>query len=146
MAWHQIGARTSATTILPQLWLKCHKNHITQYIYCITNSVREAGGLAVHWFLCCYQVHLMIVIKHNMLRPQQVNVLSFLMGSSPHVVGGRPCMMDDCTSNLQSVDAFTVPLHSPNGRHLPAIRAVQGDCQWSIKWHKFPSVTWTHNT
>ena len=27
-----------------------------------------------------------------------------------------------------SIDCFTVSLHSPNGRHLPAVRAVQGDC------------------
>ena len=27
-----------------------------------------------------------------------------------------------------SIDSFTVSLHSPNGRHLPAVRAVQGDC------------------
>ena len=32
-----------------------------------------------------------------------------------------------------SLESFTVSLHSPNGRHLPAIRAVQGDCQWSLK-------------
>ena len=31
------------------------------------------------------------------------------------------------------LDSFTVPLHSPNGRHLPAIRAVQWDCQWDLK-------------
>ena len=29
-----------------------------------------------------------------------------------------------------SLDSFTVSLHSPNGRHLPVIRAVQGDFQW----------------
>ena len=34
---------------------------------------------------------------------------------------------------LLTLDSFTVPLHSPNGRHLPAIRAVQGDCQWPVK-------------
>ena len=27
------------------------------------------------------------------------------------------------------LDSFTAPLHSPNGRHLPAVRAVQGDCE-----------------
>ena len=31
------------------------------------------------------------------------------------------------------IDSFTVFLHSPNGRHLPAVRAVQGDCQWPLK-------------
>ena len=25
---------------------------------------------------------------------------------------------------------LTVPLHSLNGRQMPAIRAVQGDCEW----------------
>ena len=27
----------------------------------------------------------------------------------------------------------TVPVHSPNGRHLPAVRAVQKDCHWGLK-------------
>ena len=31
------------------------------------------------------------------------------------------------------LDSFTVPLHSANGRHLPAVRAVQGDGQWPLK-------------
>ena len=31
------------------------------------------------------------------------------------------------------IDSFAVSLHSPNGRHLPAFRAVQGDCQWPLK-------------
>ena len=28
---------------------------------------------------------------------------------------------------------FTVPLHSPNDRHLPVVRAGQGNCQWPQK-------------
>ena len=32
-----------------------------------------------------------------------------------------------------ALESFTVSLHSPNGRHLPAIRAVQGDCQLPLK-------------
>ena len=31
------------------------------------------------------------------------------------------------------IDYFTVSLHSTNGRHLPAVRAVQGDCQWPLQ-------------
>ena len=31
------------------------------------------------------------------------------------------------------LDSFTVPLHSPNGRHLPAVRTVQRDCHWGLK-------------
>ena len=31
------------------------------------------------------------------------------------------------------LDPFTVSLHSPNGRRLPAVRAVQGDCKWPLK-------------
>ena len=33
------------------------------------------------------------------------------------------------------LDSFTVSLHSPHGRHLPVVRAVQGDCQWPLKKH-----------
>ena len=35
--------------------------------------------------------------------------------------------------NHRSLDSFTVPLNSPNGRHLPAVRAVQRDCNWGLK-------------
>ena len=31
------------------------------------------------------------------------------------------------------VDYSTVPLHSLNGRQFPAIKTVQGDCQWPLK-------------
>ena len=37
--------------------------------------------------------------------------------------------MEDKTT----VDSFTVPLHSPNSRHLPAVRTVQRDCHWGLK-------------
>ena len=30
-------------------------------------------------------------------------------------------------------DSFTVPLHNPNDRHLPAVRVVQGDYQRPLK-------------
>ena len=48
----------------------------------------------------------------------------------------QPCttrMLSSLMATLRhsnDVDSFTVSLHSPNGRHLPAVRAVQGDCQW----------------
>ena len=31
------------------------------------------------------------------------------------------------------VDSFTVSLHNPNGRQMPAIKVVQGYCQWLLK-------------
>ena len=31
------------------------------------------------------------------------------------------------------IDSFTVSLHSPNGKHLLDVRAVQGGCQWPLK-------------
>ena len=46
------------------------------------------------------------------------------------------------------LDSFTVPLHSPNGRHLPAVRAVQRDCHWGMKnggnshWSYEPIMQW----
>ena len=36
-------------------------------------------------------------------------------------------------SHVVCRDYLTVSLHSPKGRHLPAIGAVQGDCQWHLK-------------
>ena len=42
-----------------------------------------------------------------------------------------------------TLDSFTVSLHSPNGRQLPAVRAVQGDCQQILKnvWNPHQSYT-----
>ena len=31
------------------------------------------------------------------------------------------------------LDSFTVSMHSPNGRHLPVISTVQGDCHWPLQ-------------
>ena len=31
------------------------------------------------------------------------------------------------------INSSTVSLHSLNGRHLPAVKAVQGDCQWCLQ-------------
>ena len=33
----------------------------------------------------------------------------------------------------QNLDDFTVPLCSSNGRHMPAVKAAQGDSQWVLK-------------
>ena len=33
----------------------------------------------------------------------------------------------------QGIDSFTLPLHSPNDMHLPAVRAVQRDYHWDLK-------------
>ena len=50
-----------------------------------------------------------------------------------------------CPMLLETVlDSFTVCLHSPNGRHLPAIRAVQGDCQCPPK-NEIPVIMCIHN-
>ena len=37
--------------------------------------------------------------------------------------------------------SFTVSLHSPKGRHLPAVRAVHGDYQWLLKNIEIPTIT-----
>ena len=36
-------------------------------------------------------------------------------------------------ANQHLVDYFTAFMHSPSDRHLPALMAVQGDCQWLLK-------------
>ena len=46
------------------------------------------------------------------------------------------------------LDSFPVPLHSPNSRHLPAIRAVQRDCHGGVEnsgnshWSCEPMMQW----
>ena len=45
-------------------------------------------------------------------------------------------IQDHITVSLMThpfLDSFEVPLHSPSCRHLPAIRAVYGGCQWPLK-------------
>ena len=39
----------------------------------------------------------------------------------------------DIWRNYNSLDSFTVSLHNPNGRRLPAVRVLQGDCQRRLK-------------
>ena len=49
------------------------------------------------------------------------------------------------TRYIYLIDPFMSSLCSPNGRHLPAVGAVQRDCRSPLKkrW-KFPPVTWAH--
>ena len=41
------------------------------------------------------------------------------------------------------LDSFLDSLCSPNGMHFPAIRAVQGDCQWPVELRTFSLVIWS---
>ena len=55
---------------------------------------------------------------------------------TPHIII-RVYLMLSCFrllwESMTRIDYFTVSLHSPNGRHLPAVKAAQGDCQWILK-------------
>ena len=66
-----------------------------------------------HWGYACFYEEILDKLKA---------AYKFLVKWSP-----------DLASVQTIIDYFTVPLHSPNGRHLPSIRAVQGDCQWHLK-------------
>ena len=37
------------------------------------------------------------------------------------------------TKSSPFLDSFTVPLHCPNGRQMPAVGAVQRDCHWGLE-------------
>ena len=50
-----------------------------------------------------------------------------------------------CLCGIAIIDSFTVSLHNHNGRHLPVVRAVQGDCLAFEIWWKFSLVTWIYN-
>ena len=52
---------------------------------------------------------------------------------------GMVCVGAPLQSAGLAVDSFTVSLHSPNSRHLPAVRAVQRDCQWPLKTMEIPT-------
>ena len=41
--------------------------------------------------------------------------------------------LSGCHIITMAIDSFTVSLHSTNGRHLPAVRALQRDCQLPLK-------------
>ena len=58
-------------------------------------------------------------------------------------IGGHMVTMAPCKSIVRgdkaiecmapSRDSFTVSLHSLNSRQMPAVKAVQGDCQWPLE-------------
>ena len=51
----------------------------------------------------------------------------YRLGNSLHVIHYRLTWPVGISTVFEM--PLTVPLHSPNGRHLPAIKAVQGDCE-----------------
>ena len=83
-------------------------------------------------------------MKWNKAR-RQVHFLRHMGGYVGHM-SGHVAISEVCSNDFQTsasvrmcLDAFTVSLHSPNGRHLPAVRAMQGDCQWFIKTMEIPN-------
>ena len=52
------------------------------------------------------------------------------------------------TVRHRPLNSFTVPLHSPDDRHLLVVRAVQRDCHWSLRnsanshWSREPIMQW----
>ena len=59
-----------------------------------------------------------------------------------------PCVYDLVTVSWYIYHSFTVPLHNPIGRQMPAIRVVQRDCHWGLKnggnshWSREPILQW----
>ena len=49
------------------------------------------------------------------------------------VVFSGGSLMVSCS---QPIDTFTLSLHNPDWEHMPAVRAVQGDCQWPMRNHR----------
>ena len=82
--------------------------------------VKGWGFLDGFWRLC----YLMWLLEYLW------SVLLGLLDLAGHLVQAGLQQMRGLRAH---VDSFTVPLHSPNGRHLPAIRAVQGDCLWHMR-------------
>ena len=82
----------------------------------------------------------------------------FLMAVLKHITKITKANVNlQCHTHGCLLDCFTVSLHSPNGRHLPAIRAVQGDCPIATKlglcssvvvpcqgWHRWLCRIWYH--
>ena len=58
---------------------------------------------------------------------------SWLIDRDPRGSSFRVFVAGAAIMSAWEIDCFTVSLHSPNGRLTPAIRAVQGDCQWLLK-------------
>ena len=44
-----------------------------------------------------------------------------------------------CRATDPVLNSFTVSVCGPNGRQLPAVRAVQGDCKWSLNTVEVPT-------
>ena len=90
-----------------------------------------------HWKVMCAVAAMIgssrgiLVLKYLLL---QINLSDHCMDFKFSIASLTPeFKMIILYTSLECVDSFAVPLHSPYGRQMPAVRAVQRDCRWGLK-------------
>ena len=97
--------------------------------------------LSLYWLFPLFK-HVLCLENPSSITMHNSTSQFFPLGSQLlPILNVRESQQLPCSTCLQTnfavfscaLDSFTVSLHSPNSRHLPAVRATQGDCQWPLK-------------
>ena len=119
------------------------------------NNILKCDSLKMCVFLLKFHWNLFIMVQIRMVHLLQV--MAWCCQATSHYLSQCwPISIMITKSYLyniqewETVNSFTVSLHKPSCRHLPAVRAVQGDCQLHLKnsrnshWPHQPTIhcTW----
>ena len=96
----------------------------------IVSRSRQMNRFPGPWFAVDIRTIMWLLRLHP---AANVSVLDSLIATQTiPIEGWSPVMtsLDTCNRGYRKLlNSFTVSLHSPDGRHLAAVRVVQGDCQ-----------------
>ena len=109
-------------------WWSCNTSH-----QCISNHKTDQRIFHKHHRMDAGSKQLCTAMQSAGFMVMACQVFSLvLISCTDH---GKPGEQVRRSISIHFIDSFTVSLHSPNGRHLqmPAVRAVQRDCQWHLK-------------
>ena len=94
-------------------------------------------------FFCCdSKKYTYGIITFSLHPPHCLGINSLIIFLKLFLQRGKTYYSEICgISRLGQVvlDPFTVLLHNPNDKNLPAVRAVQGDCQLPVKTMGIPT-------
>ena len=112
------------------------------------NGCQETWTCARIFFMCIIMYGDMLLwLTKDQFEPPQHNLWLTHCTESSHNFPRNKELVSNYHMQM-CLDSFTVPLHSPNGRQLPAVRAVQRDCHWGLKnggnshWSCEPIMQW----
>ena len=111
---------------------KCHLQFVSVCLN-VQKLARDASGFCLIWSITAG----IILCTHPANEWQCYNVTLSLIGWGVHKI-------IPVNVTHTPLDSFTVPMHSPNGRRLPAVGAVQGDCHWGLE--NGANSHWSHES